>query len=87
VPIRTISGSQIRYFLICFDKNGHEQTGDPDGINGLLSLRLLDEIRVEHPTNIFLFSHGWQGDFPQAIDQYDRWIGAITSLHSYQSRI
>lgn len=86
MPIRTISGSQIRYFLICFDKNGHEQTGDPDGINGLLSLRLLDEIRVEHPTNIFLFSHGWQGDFPQAIDQYDRWIGAITSLHSYQSR-
>jgi hypothetical protein len=87
VPIRTIVGSQIKYYLISFDRNGHEGSSDPDGINGLLSLRLLEEIRLENPSNILLFSHGWQGDFPRAVEQYDRWIGAITSLHSDQSRL
>ena len=27
-------------------------------------------------TDVFILSHGWQGDYDDAIRQYDRWIGA-----------
>ena len=26
---------------------------------------------------VFFLSHGWKGDVPAAIDQYDRWIGEM----------
>ena len=32
------------------------------------------------PNHIFFFSHGWQGDVPAAIAQYNRWIKALTDL-------
>ncbi|HEX7981838.1 MAG TPA: hypothetical protein VF461_24755, partial [Gemmatimonadaceae bacterium] len=28
-------------------------------------------------TDVFLASHGWQGDIPAAIEQYDRWVGEM----------
>lgn len=78
MPFRTIPGVGLQYALISFDKDGKERTDDPAG--GVFSRTLLEKIKQEKPTNVFLFSHGWKGDFDAAVDQYDRWIGAMWKL-------
>jgi hypothetical protein len=62
------------YHLIAFDKAGRERQDDPDGI---MSSRLTDIVRAGEHTDIFVASHGWKGDISAAIDQYDRWFGAL----------
>lgn len=78
MPLQTIPGSETQYGLICFDTDGVERSDDQGGIDGLMSKRLLTMVAQEHPTNIFLFSHGWMGDVPAAVEQYDKWISALT---------
>jgi hypothetical protein len=75
MSFRTIPNTNIPYNFLVFDENGVERTDDPDG--GVFSRTLLDKIRSEKPTNIFLFSHGWKGDVESGIDQYNRWIKAM----------
>ena len=42
------------------------------------SARSFCEVASTEPiTNVFFFSHGWKGDVPAAIEQYDSWIGAL----------
>jgi hypothetical protein len=77
MPLQTIPDSSIQYALICFGADGHERTDDPDGLNGRMSARVLELAAAAPPTNVFLFSHGWMGDVPAAIRQYDLWIGAL----------
>jgi hypothetical protein len=77
MPFRQIPGTNVTYALIAFDKDGHERTDDPDGRNGVFTTRLLSDLDSNPPTNIFLFSHGWKGDMPAAVDQYNRWIKAM----------
>jgi hypothetical protein len=79
MPIRTIPGSPTKYGLICFDANGEERSG-PDGRSGMMSQRLIETAAGGDITDIFLFSHGWMGDVPAAVNQYDRWIGAFNAL-------
>src|SRR5438105_1297292 len=83
MPIRTIPNTSTRYGLICFDANGRERQDDS---GGLMSERLLASAASEDITNIFLFSHGWKGDVPAAVDQYDRWIGALDTLAADRER-
>ena len=80
MPFRTIPNADLQYALISFDKDGHERTDDPAG--GRLSTVLTEQARRDHPTNVFLFSHGWKGDFDAAVDQYDRWMGAMWKLQA-----
>src|ERR1700722_6015391 len=68
----TIPNSAIKYGLIAYEPNGHERS--EAGRN--FTQTLLREIAAQNVTNVFFFSHGWKGDVPAAIDQYDRWIGA-----------
>jgi len=70
----------IEYALIHFDDRGRERTDDPEG--GVFSRALLEKARSEKPSHVFLFSHGWKGDIPSAIDQYNRWIGAMWRLEA-----
>lgn len=72
MPIRTVN--DLPYYLICFDAKAAERTDDSDG---LISQRVLDELGSEPITDVFLMSHGWLGDIPAAISQYDRWIAAM----------
>jgi hypothetical protein len=74
MAFRQLPNSDVRYGLIGFDAQGQERTDDPDG---LMSHRLLQLAAQESFTNIFLFSHGWRGDVPAAIAQYDRWMSAF----------
>jgi hypothetical protein len=77
---RTIPDLGIKYALISFDDDGKERTDD--AVGGRFSTALVEQARTEKPTNIFLFSHGWKGDFNAAVDQYDRWIGAMWRLEA-----
>ena len=74
----TIPGTSTEYHLIAFDADGRERTDDVAG--GVFSRTVLEKVKTESPTNIFFFSHGWKGDGPAAIDQYNRWIKAMVDL-------
>ena len=80
MPYKKISGTNVTYALLAFDGAGQERTDDPDGIGGRMSARILGDAKASPPSHVFLFSHGWMGDVPAAIDQYNRWIKAMTDL-------
>jgi len=83
MPFRTIPESNTRYGLLSFDRNGQERGDDPDGV---MSERLLEIAATGNATNIFLFCHGWMGDVPAAIRQYDRWIKEFDTLSEDRER-
>lgn len=76
MPVRTIPGTDVQYHLICFDENGIERH-EADG--SLMSDTVAKKLEArDHPiTDVFFCSHGWQGDVPAAIQQYDKWVGAM----------
>ena len=78
MSFHTIPDTTIEYGLLAFDEDGRERNDDIAG--GTFSRTLLERIERDKPTNIFLFSHGWKGDAEAAIDQYNRWIKAMTDL-------
>ncbi|MEP6835585.1 MAG: hypothetical protein ABJB74_19520, partial [Gemmatimonas sp.] len=81
MPIRTANDTVTPYFLISYDENGAERSED-DGTK--LSRAVIDRVAdVSHPvTDVFLMSHGWQGDVNAAIRQYDAWVGAMAAVKS-----
>jgi hypothetical protein len=87
MPFRTIPDVNGTYALIAFDKGGRERTDDTDGRNGLMTARILEEAAARPPSHVFFFSHGWKGDVPSAINQYDRWIGAMLRLQDDVARM
>ena len=78
MPFKTIPGTDVTYALLAFDANGRERTDDPESVNGQMSTRVLQDAAANRPSHIFFFSHGWKGDVPGAIHQYDGWIKAMT---------
>ncbi len=87
MPFRTTPKTQTPYALIAFDSKGKERDNDPEGSGGLLSRRLLSNVEAQPPSDVFVFSHGWRGDIPSAIDQYDRWIDAMAALQPDAARM
>lgn len=77
----TISGTGARYGLIAFDASGQER----DEASETFSQTLIQEVAAEAVTNVFFFSHGWKGDLPAAVEQYDRWIGALVNAPGMQT--
>jgi pimeloyl-ACP methyl ester carboxylesterase len=73
VPIETVPEHDIRYHLIAFDAKGRERPEE----GGPYSPAVLREAATSEPTDVFLFSHGWQGDVPAARRQYGRWLAAM----------
>ena len=75
MSLRTVVSTGQRYHLICYDKRGVEVT-DEDGTSasGRALAALTDP--AAGITDVFVLSHGWQGDLDDAIRQYDSWIGA-----------
>ncbi|MBD2199378.1 MULTISPECIES: hypothetical protein [Calothrix] len=73
MALEKVRGTSLEYYLISFDEKGHER---PE--NGkLTSQQVLDVLTSQPITDVFLMSHGWQGDIPAAKDQYQRWIAAM----------
>ena len=74
MPIEKVPGTGVSYYLIAFDAEGRER-GEGDG--DVASRRAIDVLSAEPITDVFLFSHGWQGDVPAARRQYNAWIAAM----------
>jgi len=87
MPYRTIPNTDGHYFMLVVDQQGDELAKDPDAQNGRLSRRLLQNLRDEAFTDLFISTHGWNGDVPDAIDQFDRWIGAFNRNHDDYQRM
>jgi len=75
MALRRIPGTDRQYHLIAYDKRG-EELRDPDGT--IASEEAIAALTAPgtNITDVFVISHGWQGDYVDAISQYDRWLGA-----------
>jgi hypothetical protein len=74
MPVEPLAAHSFSYHLVAFDGDGRERTDDPDG---KMSERTAAALRGQAVTDVFIASHGWQGDVVSARDQYSRWIGAM----------
>src|SRR5690348_1439491 len=73
MPRRTVPGSEFEYHLVLLDEDGNERI-EQEG--NLYSATLLEQ-ETAGVTDVFVVSHGWRGDIPAAINQYDRWVGVM----------
>jgi hypothetical protein len=88
MPIRKVPGFEdLEYLLICYDANGRERLEDTPRKSALLSTDAVTAVCDDPVTDIFLMSHGWKGDVPAAITQYDAWIGAMASCATDRAQI
>ncbi len=80
-----VPDSDLQYHLVCFDKKGVERETD-GGMQSKILARAL-EAPDSNITDIFFVSHGWKGDVPAAIDQCNRWIGAMGHMDADRQAI
>src|SRR5687767_14189228 len=83
MPIEKVDNTDLTYYLVCYDKDGKEQT---DG-GGMLSDRVVAAIQKDPVTDVFIMSHGWRGDIPAARGQYNRWIAAMAGCEADRKQI
>ncbi|MEP6690472.1 MAG: hypothetical protein ABJD07_04910 [Gemmatimonadaceae bacterium] len=81
MPIRRVPGTDVDYLLISYDADGRERA-EPDGT--MLSHEAVTRLAntANGITDVFFTSHGWKGDVKAAIEQYDKWIGAMVALEA-----
>lgn len=70
-----IAASEYHYGLIAFDSDGNERSE----ATGNFSDQLVQQLSAEPVTDVFFFCHGWKGDAPAAIQQYNLWIGSFVA--------
>jgi hypothetical protein len=85
MPTRQTPRHTLPYYLLCVDESGVERR-EADGT--LLSERIVAAVGGSNPpvTDVFVMSHGWKGDVPAAIEQYDRWIDAMADCADDRAR-
>lgn len=83
MPKRHIDDVDIDYYLLLLDKDGAVRR-EADG--SLLSEALGGLVR-DGVTDVFVISHGWMGDIPAAIQQYDRWIRVMARQAADRARV
>ena len=78
MPFLKLPDTDQRYALMSFDDDGLERKDDPEG--GVFSKAILAHVTNTPPSHVFVFTHGWKGDLLGAVDQCNRWIGAMFKL-------
>ncbi|HVE28134.1 MAG TPA: hypothetical protein VNC22_22160, partial [Sporichthya sp.] len=73
MPERSVPGTDLTYHLVLLDEDGHER----EEADGSRYSRTVPEHATPDVTDIFVLSHGWKGDIPAAIRQYDSWVGVM----------
>ena len=68
------------YDLVAFDAAGEQRPEAAGPAGDELTARVADE----GPTDVFLLSHGWNGDVPAARRQYDAWVTAMAACPADQ---
>ncbi|TDN92832.1 hypothetical protein [Microbacterium sp. BK668] len=71
--LRHVPDRSQTYHLIAYDRKGRELRDEDGTVASEAALAAIAEPGV---TDVFILSHGWQGDYQDAISQYDRWVGA-----------
>lgn len=85
MPVRTVPNADpthlTTYYLVCFNAAGEERKEDDGTLLSETITSLFQSAATSSSpyTDIFFCSHGWHGDVPAAIAQYDKWIGAMVS--------
>jgi hypothetical protein len=76
MPIQHIDETNLDYYLISYDDQGRERP-EPDGklLSEAVRARVADQ--ADGITDVFFVSHGWKGDVPAAIEQYDLWVNEM----------
>jgi hypothetical protein len=73
MSIHKVPNTNYEYYLVAHDENGVERKED----GSLLSQRVLDQVEHQPVTDVFIMSHGWRGDGPAAVAQYDAWTSNL----------
>lgn len=81
MPKRDIPAGQASYYLMSVDEDAQE-IPDPQLPGGKTSDSVIEAVKALAITDVFIWSHGWKGDVPGAYEQYDKWVGAFSSLHA-----
>lgn len=82
MPLCHIDRANLDYYLVLFDNDGNER---PEQDGSLISKKLTEVVQ-EGITDVFFSSHGWKGDIPAAIRQYDAWIGVMAAQAADRDR-
>jgi hypothetical protein len=75
MPIQRIGRDDLVYSLVCYDAGGAER---PES-GSQFSEEIVRTVANELITDVVLLSHGWNGDVPDARDQYQRWLTAMVN--------
>lgn len=84
MPVEQVPGTALHYYMVSYDPVGRERRDDPGGRMGQ---RVIDALGDESVTDVFLLSHGWQGDVPAARAQYSKWIAAMDACRADVDRM
>ncbi|NCD20515.1 MAG: hypothetical protein EOL89_11170 [Actinobacteria bacterium] len=76
-PYRTIdlNGVTAPFYIVPFDKDG-VCTGP------LTARNLVETVADQRPTDVFLFSHGWNNDWQAATSRYDEFITGFARMRA-----
>jgi hypothetical protein len=86
MPIRKIIGSDVEYYLLVFNEFGRERRDSNDIFVSEIVRQQIAKSKTP-VTDVFFMSHGWKGDVPAAIEQYDKWIAAVVTLQSDRAEV
>ena len=77
MPLETVIGTSLNYYLIAFDADGKECDGTQQ-----VSQKVIDILSTQPITDVFLISHGWMGDISSAQKHYKEWIRTMADSHT-----
>lgn len=83
MSVHTVPGTPVTYHLVRYDERGAEL---PDA-DGSSASGAVVKAAQEGVTDVFVLSHGWKGDVPAAIRQYDKWVGAMVRQDADRARV
>ncbi|MEV4144086.1 alpha/beta hydrolase [Amycolatopsis sp. NPDC049691] len=78
MSLESVPGHEVHYHLLSYDRTGAACNTD--------SLAALAQASADRPTDVFVFSHGWNGDVPAARAQYGAWIATMASSTAERER-
>src|SRR5262245_31395534 len=85
MPLQHMPAAGLEYYLVCHDKDGRERSENGDPLSRQIAAIVGEKSRGI--TDVFVMSHGWKGDIPAAIEQYDRWSAAMAACEPDRQRI
>ena len=86
MPICMIANSDLEYYLLVFDARSKERR-EPDGTFMSETLRHRVADALNPVTDLFFICHGWLGDVPGSIEQYDKWVAAVANVQSDRAAV